>query len=138
MSEAKTLTKSEEQEETIPFYPDHVSNEARVVAGILVVALIVGVIGLLLPVGLEDPADAFNTPQHVKPEWYFLALYQLLKYLPKVTGATLPVVLLLLIALLPFLDRNAVETILIRRRRAAFFAVLFLALIALTFWGAWS
>ena len=61
------------------------------VAGIVFVALIFGVLGLLLPVGIGEPADPLNTPAHVKPEWYFLALYQLLKYIPKVAGVVLPI-----------------------------------------------
>ena len=78
-------------ENSVPFYPDHVSNEAKVVLGISVVAVVIGLIGLFSPVGLGPPADAMNTPAHVKPEWYFLGLYQLLKYISKTAGAVLPV-----------------------------------------------
>ena len=35
---------------------------------------------LLVPVGLEERADPFKTPPHVTPEWYFLAVYQGLKF----------------------------------------------------------
>lgn len=82
MPESKTL----DQQDTIPFYPDHVSSEIKVMAGLTVIAVIIGVIGLLDPVGLGAPADPMDTPAHVKPEWYFLALYQLLKYIPKSAG----------------------------------------------------
>ena len=33
-------------ENSVPFYPDHVSNEAKVVLGISVVAVVIGLIGL--------------------------------------------------------------------------------------------
>ena len=56
--------------------------EFYVVVGIVILALVVGTLGMLFPVGLGAPADPLDTPLHVKPEWYFLALYQLLKYVP--------------------------------------------------------
>ena len=98
-----TVEKSDEKA-TIPFYPDHVRTEVRVVIGIVVLAALVGLMGLLLPVGMSDPADPLNTPAHVKPEWYFLALYQLLKFIPKTTGALLPVVGLIILLVWPFID----------------------------------
>lgn len=131
------------KDETIPFYPDHVRTEFYVTIGILVLVFIVGILGLIKPVGLGEPADPLNTPLHVKPEWYFLALYQILKYIPsqvlgiqgKVIGAVLPVVLVGLIALLPFLDRKPDQS---RRNyliRGILVAVLMIILIALTIWG---
>jgi ubiquinol-cytochrome c reductase cytochrome b subunit len=125
----------DEQEETIPFYPDHVRTELNVVYGILVVVLIFGVLGLIFPVGLQDPADPFNTPEHVKPEWYFLALYQLLKFVPKTFGATAPVVALVLLALLPFFDRKEDKSS--RATKIRFWLTIILVIIAitLTIWG---
>ena len=87
----------------------------EILAGILAVAL------LLLwtawnPAPLDAPADPVSTPDHVKPEWPFLAFYQSLKYFP--TGEVFPgfsylqlaVILqglpFLLILLAPFLDRS--------------------------------
>jgi ubiquinol-cytochrome c reductase cytochrome b subunit len=58
-------------EDSVPFYPDHVSNEAKVVIGISILALGIGLIGLFAPIGLGEPADPMNTPAHIKPEWYF-------------------------------------------------------------------
>ncbi len=82
MSES-TLEHPIDAEETVPFYPDHVSLELRVVVGITIVVVAIGIAGLFLPVGLGEPADPLNTPAHVKPEWYFLALYQLLRIHPQ-------------------------------------------------------
>ena len=54
-----------------------------------------------------DPADTSYTP---RPEWYFLFLFQLLKYFPgklEVLGVVLiPTVAVILLFLLPFLDRS--------------------------------
>ncbi|HEX6306489.1 MAG TPA: hypothetical protein VFZ76_19975 [Anaerolineales bacterium] len=121
--------------DTIPFYPDHVSTEVRVMIGVTVVAVIIGAIGLISPVGLGVPADPMDTPTHVKPEWYFLALYQLLKYIPKTAGVILPLLLLGLVTLWPFLDRKPVASPRAQRIRFAVIATGMLILIALTIWG---
>jgi len=96
---------SEKQEEnSVPFYPDHITAEAKVALGFGILVVLIGVLGLFFPVGSGTPADPMNTPIHVKPEWYFLFLYQLLRFIPKTIGATAPVVAILLLAVWPFLD----------------------------------
>ena len=130
----KQITQTETQE-TIPFYPDHVRTELKVVYGIVAIVLVLGVLGLIFPVGLQPPADPYNTPTHVKPEWYFLALYQLLKFIPKIVGATAPVVALVILALWPFFDRKQETTP--RNTKIRFWAtvVFVIVAIALTIWG---
>jgi ubiquinol-cytochrome c reductase cytochrome b subunit len=63
----------------------------------------------LRPAGLEpraDPADDFYTP---RPDWYFLWLFELLKYLPgalkSVAGVGVPMGALIVLLSLPWLDR---------------------------------
>jgi cytochrome b6-f complex subunit 4 len=129
------ITKSTEEPDSIPFYPDHVRSEVRVVIGILAVVLVIGVVGLISPMGVGDPADPMNTPSHVKPEWYFLALYQLLKYIPKTTGAVVPVLAVLLIFLWPFIDRKPESSKRVQRARLIGVIVGMIVLIALTIWG---
>lgn len=128
---------SEENQEiqSIPFYPDHVSTELKVVAGILFVVVLIGLWGLMRPVGLQEPADPMNTPLHVKPEWYFLALYQLLKFVPKTVGAVTPVIALIVLMLWPFFDRKADRTPRARRNRMIATSILMVILIVLTIWG---
>ena len=125
----------DKQEETIPFYPDHVKTEFWVTVGVTGVIMIVGLIGLFRPVGLGEPADPMNTPAHVKPEWYFLALYQLLKFIPKTAGAVAPVIAILLITVWPFIDRKADKSRRSYWRRAVFIIAAMTILIALTIWG---
>jgi quinol-cytochrome oxidoreductase complex cytochrome b subunit len=96
--------------DSVPFYPDHVRTEAWVAGGLVLASLIICVIGLLSPVGLGEPADPMNTPAHVKPEWYFLALYQVLKYVSKTAGVLIPIVALILLTLWPFIDRMVGHT----------------------------
>jgi cytochrome b6-f complex subunit 4 len=122
-------------EDSVPFYPDHVSNEAKVVIGISILALGIGLIGLFAPIGLGEPADPMNTPAHIKPEWYFLGLYQLLKYISKTAGAVLPIIAVLVIAIWPFIDRKPDSSTKSYRWRALGVAVFMIILIAMTIWG---
>lgn len=119
-------------EETIPFYPHHLISEVMV--SYLVLAVLI-VLASVFPAGLEEPANPFSTPAHVKPEWFFLALYQLLKVVPKIVGVTAPVLLGPFLILLPFLDRNPA-----RQPRKRLLAVLVgiavvIWAIAFTIWG---
>ena len=84
----------------------------------------------------EIPADPFNTPEHIKPEWYFLASYQFLKIIPSEFGALILMsIAALLFVFLPFVDRSEEVNILKR----PVFLTLVLACIAgfvgLTIWG---
>jgi quinol-cytochrome oxidoreductase complex cytochrome b subunit len=131
MAEIETSSK----ENSVPFYPVHVSNEAKVVLGISVVAIVIGLIGLFSPVGLGEPADPMNTPAHVKPEWYFLGLYQLLKYISKTAGAVLPIIGVLVITFWPFIDRKPDQSKRSYRYPAIGVAIFMVILIAMTIWG---
>lgn len=130
-------------EETIPFYPDHVKTEFYVVLGILALVLVIAIGGLIKPVGLGEPADPLNTPLHVKPEWYFLSLYQILKKIPpmvlgiqgKIIGVTIPIILVGLILLWPFLDTKPDTSRRIYWIRLGFSIFAVLVIVALTIWG---
>ena len=123
------------QEKSVPFYPDHVALEAKVALGVIILVVTFGVIGLFVPVGLGDPADPMVTPAHIKPEWYFLALYQLLRFIPETIGATSPVLAIILLLIWPFLDRKPETTT--KTTKIRFWLSLFavLIIIALTIWG---
>jgi quinol-cytochrome oxidoreductase complex cytochrome b subunit len=133
-----TEVESQSSENSVPFYPDHVTIEAKVVVGVTIIALVVGIIGLFFPIGLGEPADPLNTPAHVKPEWYFLGLYQLLKYISKTAGAVLPVIAVGVLTLWPFIDRKPDTSTKTYRRRAIFVAGFLVILIVMTIWGEMS
>jgi cytochrome b6-f complex subunit 4 len=122
-------------EKTVPFYPDHVGLEAKVALVFGIFVVIIGIIGLFLPVGLQAPADPIDTPAHVKPEWYFLALYQILKYIPKGIGASIPVILIGLLFIYPFLDSKPDKSKQTSRNRMIIVAVLMVVVVVLTIWG---
>ncbi len=120
---------------SVPFYPDHLKSEAKVALGVGVLVIFIGVLGLYFPVGLGAPADPMDTPLHVKPEWYFLFLYQLLQFIPKTIGATSPVIAVLILALWPLLDSKPDQTKKPIRLRILVSVVILIIIIALTIWG---
>jgi quinol-cytochrome oxidoreductase complex cytochrome b subunit len=87
----------------IPFFPHHVLKEG-VIFCVMVGALVTLIV--LWPVELGEKADPFVTPEGIKPEWYFLPTYQLLKYFPKLLGILVSLIPPLLLLLWPFLDRS--------------------------------
>ncbi len=87
----------------LPFFPNYVLDE--VIAWYVMLGLLIILVSLV-PTGLEAPANPLRTPEHTKPEWYFLFLYQGLKVMPRILGVTIPIAGGLILLLLPFLDRN--------------------------------
>ena len=76
----------------------------------LILFVILAVVALSIPVPLEDVADPTNADYDPRPEWYFLFLFQLLKYFQgpfEVIGTfVIPTVGMVLLLFLPFLDRS--------------------------------
>ena len=132
-----TEGESSPEEKTIPFFPDHIWTEAKVVILILAIMIVVGIAGLMSPIGLEAPADPMVTPDHVKSDWYFLFLYEMLKYVPKTIGVLIPIIGLILIMIWPFLDRKN-DTLRARRIRWIITIVGSIIVIGLTVMGALS
>ncbi len=126
-----TESKVPEEEKTIPFFPNHLLTEARVAVVILLIIVGIGIVALRSPVGLGEPADPMNTPAHTKPEWYFLFLYEILKYVPKGVGSILPFLAVFILVLWPFIDRK-MDNKRARRFRIILATVLIAAVIGLT------
>lgn len=123
------------------FYPTFVMEDVLVI--FIFMAVFCGIVfffpELIVFGDAEIPADPFNTPEHVKPEWYFLASYQFLKIIPSEVGALILMTLALaLFVLLPFVDRSGENNILKR----PVFLTLILGWIAVfvgfTVWGYFS
>jgi ubiquinol-cytochrome c reductase cytochrome b subunit len=64
---------------TTRFFPHEITNMVQVVLVCLAVLMFFVVFypGFFIPP--EAPADPTNTPEHIKPEWYFMGAYQALK-----------------------------------------------------------
>ena len=129
------------EKDTIPFFPNYIILE--VIVSYIVLAVLI-VLATVLPTGLEEKADPFNTPQHIKPEWYFLWIYQFIKVPPiimgpgmlaELAGILIPAIGILLLILLPFLDRKAERRP--GKRKIAMFitALILLGFVALSIWG---
>lgn len=142
MSEQKQET---HQEEGRPFFPDHVIEQIIVI--FITLAVLVTLV-MFFPAPMEPPADPFDTPEHIKPEWYFLSAYQALKvaeyfgflgaWAPKVLGVLMQAGGMFLLVLLPFLDKNPERH---PRRRPIVISMGILAIIMaafLTIWGKYS
>jgi ubiquinol-cytochrome c reductase cytochrome b subunit len=125
-----------------PFFPHYVLDE--LIAWVFILAVLV-VLASVMPAGLEDKADPLKTPEHVKPEWYFLSVYQLLKVVPafgpltaRDVGILIPILAIGLLVILPLVDRNP-EVIKRRRPLAIFLCIATLAgMVGLTIWGQFS
>jgi ubiquinol-cytochrome c reductase cytochrome b subunit len=118
-----------------PFFPHYVLDEVIAWAAILAVLV---VLASVLPAGLEAKANPIETPAHVKPEWYFLSVYQLLKIVPRDVGIMAPIVGIAVLGLLPFLDRN--PEVSKRKRPLALLvgAVVVVGVVGLSVWGYYS
>jgi ubiquinol-cytochrome c reductase cytochrome b subunit len=93
--------------EAKPFYPYHALKDTIVVAVVFVVLLTLS-FAVHAPLdSVADPADASYIP---RPEWYFLSLFQLLKYFPgrlePIATMVIPGLVIGALLLLPFLDRT--------------------------------
>jgi ubiquinol-cytochrome c reductase cytochrome b subunit len=90
-----------------PFYPYQAFRDTVVVAIVLLAVVALAWRGMPPLEGPADPSDANYIP---RPEWYFLGLFQLLKYFPgrwEVVGAiVIPTLVAAALALLPWLDRG--------------------------------
>ena len=119
------------------FYPSFLFKEIFVM--MLIFILVAIILSLVFPVGLGDPADPTDNLFVPKPEWYFMSLYELLKFFPGkfevIATAIIPAGGIAVLFLLPFFDRNPEK----RPRKRPLAMVLMLlavaAIIALTLIG---
>jgi ubiquinol-cytochrome c reductase cytochrome b subunit len=110
----------------------------------LTVALVVGIALAALAwqgaPALEPPADPTSSDYIPRPEWYFLGLFQLLKYFPgrlEIVGAIIiPGVVMTLLALLPWIDKARTRGLHERRWLLGAFSAGLVAITTLTVLGA--
>ncbi|OGL38903.1 MAG: hypothetical protein A3C43_04160 [Candidatus Schekmanbacteria bacterium RIFCSPHIGHO2_02_FULL_38_11] len=142
MSDKLNESKEKWEEEGIPFFPNHLLKE--VIVAFMLIALLL-TLATYYPAPMEPPADPFTTPEHIKPEWYFLAAYQGLKaaeyldflgqWAPKVLGVFAQGLVMLLLVIFPFVDRNPERNP--RKRKFIIFLGIagMIGFIILTIWG---
>ncbi len=141
----KELHGTEEREPVrirgFPFFPHFLLRE------VVVMCLIAGSLILLAsvyPAGLLKPADPFDTPSPIYPEWYFLYVFGFLKFWTygigpieaKTIGVTVPMVLWYgLLILVPFIDRNPSTDLRKRKIAVAFGIIALLGILYFTYYS---
>lgn len=96
-----------EKEQGVKFFPNIVYKDMIAAFGVFIV--LVG-LAVFIGVSADPPADPNDSTYIPRPEWYFLWLFQLLKYFPgqiEWVGTTVfPAFAVLALLLLPFYDRS--------------------------------
>lgn len=101
-----------EQDKRMPFFPNFLLRDLLLW---LIVLNILAILAVFFPWELGKKADAFaSAPAGIRPEWYFLFMFQTLKYFPArillIDGEVLGIILFgiagVLWVLVPFLDRK--------------------------------
>jgi len=139
---SRPLSEANKPKRSMPFYPHFLLHDLNV--WLLFLAFLVA-LSFYFPTHLGEPADPLSpTPIGIKPEWYFLFAFQLLKLFPghifwfegEHVGIIGMGIVGLLIFLIPFLDKKSA----IGERSTVFTIigwVLIAAFAALTVWGLW-
>nr|AFV48192.1 cytochrome b [Noctilio leporinus]AGH68514.1 cytochrome b [Noctilio leporinus]AGT27907.1 cytochrome b [Noctilio leporinus]AGT27908.1 cytochrome b [Noctilio leporinus]AGT27909.1 cytochrome b [Noctilio leporinus] len=122
----------------IPFHPYHTIKD---ILGLMLMLSILSALVLFSPDLLGDPdnytpANPLNTPPHIKPEWYFLFAYAILRSIPNKLGGVLALVLsILVLAVIPFLHTSKQRSMMFRPLSQCLFWILTSDLLILTWIG---
>nr|AFX95228.1 cytochrome b [Loxodonta africana] len=122
----------------IPFHPYYTIKDFL---GLLILILLLLLLALLSPDMLGDPdnympADPLNTPLHIKPEWYFLFAYAILRSVPNKLGGVLALFLsILILGLMPLLHTSKYRSMMLRPLSQVLFWTLTMDLLMLTWIG---
>nr|BAA22077.1 cytochrome b [Ovis aries] len=122
----------------IPFHPYYTIKD---ILGAMLLILALMLLVLFTPDLLGDPdnytpANPLNTPPHIKPEWYFLFAYAILRSIPNKLGGVLALVLsILILVLVPFLHTSKQWSMMFRPISQCMFWILGADLLTLTWIG---
>src|SRR5512147_204560 len=104
---AWTAFRHEDHPDGLPFFPHFVLKETFMVMVFFTLMFLIITVApaLFLPEDANIPADPLKTPANIKPEWYFLAPYQMLKLVPnKFVGISLQIIIVTLFLFWPLMD----------------------------------
>ena len=125
-----------EEKRHFRFFPEHATTELLI--GVLLMYILT-ILALVFPAGLGAPADPTQTPEHIKPEWYFYFNFRLLK----LTSLHVSVVLTMTIGAIAFFW-PFIEAWLFRRFRmpdavpVTIGVIAFLGFLVLTVWESFA
>jgi menaquinol-cytochrome c reductase cytochrome b/c subunit len=99
---------TQEKQNGVKFWPDIIYKDLVITTALFIILIIMAT---WIGVAKEPKADPSDSAYVPRPEWYFLFLFQLLKYFPgslEWLGTTvIPIIAVLALFLLPFFDRNS-------------------------------
>jgi menaquinol-cytochrome c reductase cytochrome b/c subunit len=99
---------SQEKQKGVKFWPDIIYKDLVISIALFIILVI---LATWVGVSQEPKADPSDSAYIPRPEWYFLFLFQMLKYFPgkiEWLGTTIiPIIAVLALFLLPFFDRNS-------------------------------
>ena len=118
----------------IPFHPYYTTHDLMICVIFLIVFCAIVFFaphmgGYFLEAANFEPANAMQTPEHISPPWYFAPFYSIVRTTPTFLGSQIwgmiaCLLSVLLVVLLPWLDRCPVKSI---RYRSIVFKVMLLA-----------
>nr|UBA15930.1 cytochrome b [Phataginus tricuspis] len=122
----------------VPFHPYYTTKDAL---GLFLMILTLMILVLFFPDLLGDPdnytpANPLNTPPHIKPEWYFLFAYAILRSIPNKLGGVVALAMsILILAIIPILQTSKQRTMTFRPLSQFMFWLLVGDLLTLTWIG---
>nr|AET85424.1 cytochrome b [Laonastes aenigmamus] len=122
----------------VPFHPYYTLKD---ILGFFAMFLILGLLVLFSPDLLGDPdnytpANPLNTPAHIKPEWYFLFAYAILRSIPNKLGGVLALVSsILILFIMPLTHCSKQRTMMFRPLSQCLFWLFIANLLLLTWIG---
>nr|ALG76035.1 cytochrome b [Microtus subterraneus] len=122
----------------IPFHPYYTVKDFL---GVLILLMAFMILTLFFPDILGDPdnytpANPLNTPPHIKPEWYFIFAYAIVRSIPNKVGGVLALVLsILILALIRFLHTSKQRALTFRPITQTMYWILVADLLILTWIG---
>uniref|UniRef100_D4QAQ8 Cytochrome b n=1 Tax=Hylobates agilis TaxID=9579 RepID=D4QAQ8_HYLAG len=126
------------QSDKITFHPYYTIKD---VLGLFLLLLMLMCLVLFSPDLLGDPdnytqANPLNTPPHIKPEWYFLFAYAILRSVPNKLGGVLALLLsILILAVIPALHTAKQQSMMFRPLSQLTYWLLVMNLLTLTWIG---
>ncbi len=124
---------TQEKQNGVKFWPDIIYKDLVISIALFIILVI---LATWIGVSQEPKADPSDSTYIPRPEWYFLFLFQLLKYFPgslEWLGTTvIPIIAVLALFLLPFFDRSSKRFWKARPWAISIMSVMVVGIIALT------
>lgn len=119
------------EEKPFSFFPDHLITEVMI--GTLLLFLLT-LLSLVFPAELGPKANPLQTPEHIKPEWYFYFQFRMLKLMGLTSAVFLTGALAVLMVLWPLVDA-LLEKIAPRKDLGVYIGIVaFCGFLVLTVW----